>query len=553
MNSFRGNVWARIGHPLFLSALLILLLAGVMQRAIRETRKADAEPGFAMDDAWIHATMARNLISGKGYGINAGEWIPLSTAPAWTLLLAVCMTAIRQPVAAGMFAAFLCQAAAMILMYFLCLRLTRHRFWSLVPPILMMLNPILLWGFASGMELPIVALAVTLCLFVFDRTEPDSRGRIYGLPLALLLGAMSRPELFVLAPLGLLATAYQNFRRGGGRHRIARVFGTQSLVYLVGVLPYFLFNLATTGHPFPTAFVVKFGLRDAGLFAALAQGDWGRVTTMVTRDSVEELYDVIRVFLSHNLLLVLLAPLGLITFLKPFREKEKGLSALLVSITLVLPLILGIVSPTDKLSNYANRYMAPHVPGLALMGGLGLWAIWNHCRHRMAALLCLILVAVAARATFKPTLQMYGRDVRNTNELYVESGQWLRDHLDPALPIGINDIGGISFFIENKVIDVMGLATPEIWPLLRNTSRDGYRTPERAQAIADFLRARNVEYLVISPKYYPELVRSPEIFEPVRTWNSPFATGRLISPQILYRIHWPAARAAEEADRRQNP
>ena len=118
---------------------------------------------------------------------------------------------------------------------------------------------------------------------------------------------------------------------------------------------------------------------------------------------------------------------------------------------------------------------------------------------------------LAVHQKFKPTLVMYARDVKNTNALYVESGQWIRDHIDPSIPIAVNDIGGISYFIENDIIDIMGLASPEIWPALEGTSTEGKMTIARAVAIEQYLRDRQVAYLVMSPRYYPDLHRQPEV------------------------------------------
>ena len=44
---------------------------------------------FPLDDAWIHLQLARNLSAGNGFGLNAGESVSLSTAPLWTLIVAL--------------------------------------------------------------------------------------------------------------------------------------------------------------------------------------------------------------------------------------------------------------------------------------------------------------------------------------------------------------------------------------------------------------------------------------------------------------------------------
>ena len=45
--------------------------------------------GAPLDDAWIHFQFARNLSQGHGFSYNPGQPTPGSTAPLWTLLLAL--------------------------------------------------------------------------------------------------------------------------------------------------------------------------------------------------------------------------------------------------------------------------------------------------------------------------------------------------------------------------------------------------------------------------------------------------------------------------------
>lgn len=532
-------------HPLFFPLLLLVIfMAVLMGQTQHRVARVDTAPGFALDDSWIHASIAKNMIQGQGYGINNGQWIPLSTAPAWTFLLAGAMLVVHNPVTAGLLIGFLCQTGAVLLLYVLAYRLTRHRFWSLVPALLLTLQPVLLWGYASGMELPLVAFAVVLCLYLFDRTSPTGKGRLIGLPLALLLAVLSRPELFVLVPMAILITFGQVFYRTPSDRPTAlraalRVAAMQSALFLVGIAPYFIFNALTTGHLFPTAFHVKAGLRDVGLFAALTDGDWTRVGHLLSVGAYEEWAAYIMTFAKYNLVLTLVALPGLLTFFHPFRERQGQRAALLVALLLLLPLVMGAVSPTASFSNYANRYLAPFVPPLMLLAGLGLWLLWSRMGQRSAALVCLLLILIPVGQRFKPTLVMYARDVKNTNELYVKSGQWIRDNIDPALPIAINDIGGISYFIENDIIDVMGLASPEIWPALDGTYADGKMTTARSAAIQKYLAKRQIPYFVSSPRYYRDLHSQTNLFVPVRTWPAAFPTKRAIDPQILYQIHWP--------------
>ena len=65
-----------------------LVLVGIYLGS--EVAFLDGEMGFPLDDPWIHLQFARHLIQGDGLAYNpAGGWIPGSTAPLWTALIAL--------------------------------------------------------------------------------------------------------------------------------------------------------------------------------------------------------------------------------------------------------------------------------------------------------------------------------------------------------------------------------------------------------------------------------------------------------------------------------
>ncbi|NKB25736.1 MAG: hypothetical protein GKR87_15470 [Kiritimatiellae bacterium] len=53
------------------------------------------------------------------------------------------------------------------------------------------------------------------------------------------------------------------------------------------------------------------------------------------------------------------------------------------------------------------------------------------------------------------------RDVANTEALYVKMGKWINKNIEKDIIIAANDIGGMAYFGGHKIVDVMGLASPE--------------------------------------------------------------------------------------------
>ncbi|NDC39199.1 MAG: hypothetical protein EBZ48_14330, partial [Proteobacteria bacterium] len=62
---------------------------------------------------------------------------------------------------------------------------------------------------------------------------------------------------------------------------------------------------------------------------------------------------------------------------------------------------------------------------------------------------------------------------------------WIKDNLDPNAILATNDIGGLAYFAPRNFIDVMGLASPEIWGALQ---RD-YGQKQDLNKLENYLRA----------------------------------------------------------------
>ena len=70
--------------------LLLALVTGLAAGAYAALELAVAGAvGFPLDDAYIHLQMARNFSAGLGFSFNANQPVPASTAPLWTLCVAL--------------------------------------------------------------------------------------------------------------------------------------------------------------------------------------------------------------------------------------------------------------------------------------------------------------------------------------------------------------------------------------------------------------------------------------------------------------------------------
>jgi hypothetical protein len=128
-------------------------------------------------------------------------------------------------------------------------------------------------------------------------------------------------------------------------------------------------------------------------------------------------------------------------------------------------------------------------------------------------LITLAFWALGARA--------YSRDVAIIESEMVETARWINANTPPSALIAVHDIGAIGYVANRDLIDLAGLVSPEVIPIIRDEA-----------ALARHLDQAGANYLVAFPGWYPELVAD---LQPA------FVTGAQHSPQaggenlVVYR------------------
>ncbi|MFN8453591.1 MAG: hypothetical protein U0401_02790 [Anaerolineae bacterium] len=494
--------------------------------------------GFPLDDAWIHQTYARNLARSGQLAFIPGIPSAGSTAPLWSFLLSL---------------GYLLGIPFQIWTYglgIICLgltgwttsRLARQLFpeQSRLPlwvGLFCLAEWHLIWASVSGME---TILFVWLSLFLVERylqsadpqdarpTWAQSEGRgtqgaitnnqlLAFLSLGLLGGllTLTRPEGLGLVGLIGMDMVWRWYRRELKGTQGTEGFSVPSVPFSsyqfpqflllrllslgLGVIllltPYIAFHLWNTGQPFPNTFYAK----QAEYRIVLESYPlWGRLFGNFG-ESVETVQGVFRViFIGAQILLL---P-GLL-FAAWLTIKQRRTSLLIIWLWwLGFLLLYGLRLPVTY---QHGRYQIPAIPWVILLGLWGTAGLLDRLPRRslsgrvirpvVLASLALLLLAftfIGARA--------YGRDVRFIQSEMVAVAYWLRDNTVPEALIAAHDIGAIGYFAERPLIDLAGLITPEIIPIIRDEP-----------ALFDFINARRAEYLVTFPSWYPQLTRNPRL------------------------------------------
>ena len=436
---------------------------------------------YITDDTFIHLQFAKNLIAGKGFSFNAGEPTYGFTSPLWVLLISA-----LGHTGAGLLAVSKVLGLAALLLsgvffYFLCLRVSADRFLSRAATLVWILNGwSVRWGL-SGMETSLMTTWVILSLYFFYK---DTRS---GLPRhsvwVLALASLVRPEALALLVICCVASIIPVlWSRLQGRPSSGGKLGPSILLSGVAVsLVWFFYAQMQFGRITPNTVAVK-----AGRFISP-----GRVW--------EDMIVVGKILGSTNGPEIVLIAIVLIMALaaKRFPGVPNSFHVSAFGWLVALP-ALYIARDVQVVS----RYLVPVIPVAVLYGFLSIRWIGEAMKLSPRALrrtvavvsvVCVIInVSVLAFVAY-PHTHSFSRDMRRS---LVYLGKWFSENTPTATTVAIPDIGAFSYYSDRKVVDLGGLVTPAMIPILRDHELD--------EVLTRFLFSG-----VVHPDYVVDRARSP--------------------------------------------
>jgi hypothetical protein len=456
-------------------------------------------PGFPLDDAWGHLAYGRSLATLQGLSYNAGEPEAGVTSPLWTYLCAVPAGLVewgllRRPDLAVRALGLLCG----LLSCLVAARLARRAGpWPELAVIaLLSLDPLLLAGRFSGMELPLFALLSLLFVEARVDDRPPALGWICGLAL------LTRPEGLVLVALALPRQLRTRARATGFL-----------LPLLICALPFAAWNLWITGHPWPNTWSNKAEMvieapamlrtlialgRDTGLGWALP------VMLVAGAFSLEGV--------TRGLARTLLLTAG----------------ALLLGVLLTRPMPVGFDG--TRVPFYFERYALLAWPLLLVVAAAGLASLirtaWAGTRCKLAACLALsspllltLLLAWRAPVHAAEVAQRFAAECADVEALNVAAGTWIDEHLSRTALVATHDAGAVRYFGRRHVLDTFGNNDTRMAALLAaaaHAQRSGDPVAQQRANIelTAYLKARDPDALACIPLvaaflHAPELQQLP--------------------------------------------
>jgi len=464
-----------------LVAFVVFAIAGYLLR------------GYTTDDTFIHLRYVDNLLERGEFSFNPGEHTYGATSPLWIFGLALLVKIGVAPVLAAWVLGAVCGLILILATDSFIERLTFAPHWKFILMMLVIGDVwFLRWSF-SGMETPLItALLVVLLRPLVSRRSPGPlwhRYLVWGVGAG--LAGLARPEFMVIVPLALpWLLWFEYFRAAGmdgssGRHRarphapIMAAFSGWCLV----VTPWLLFAWFSFGRLVPDTAMAKsvgFAINPATWFPylyrsvgmlAVTQGIlWAGVILLILlilrRHKYLERYQVNQPMSDQDS-----APDGgSSTGAGPW--SIWGPVALVgIALTWTLVLMGGLALRQVWV---ISRYVSPLAPVLLLAISVVVeWlmqgaAVTVSIRQTGRSIILVAVVATLAMnlwvfaSQVLPHARLFPVGVR---ECYLELGDWLRENTPEDAVVAALDIGALGYRSDRRVLDLMGLVSPEILDL----------------------------------------------------------------------------------------
>jgi hypothetical protein len=456
---------------------------------------------YLTDDTFIHFQFAKHVVQGRGFSFNADEPTYGATSPLWVFLLSA--TGIVLPVGVSApkdastmpslaWAAKLYGALFHALAVWLLVRVGRRLGWdawtALAVGALLAVHAWAVRWSLSGMESPLATACVAGALLALAGVFLEGKRAIVA-GILLGLSALARPECYLLVGIAAVAVAY-GVERSRARRAAELLIGAGLVL-----VPWLLTAWAWFHRLLPNTAAAKAG---AWLNPGLAVG---------------AIQAAVHIELSTDALLLALFALVLAfgsgSTALPAARGRRAFWVLIASWPplLVLALASGGVQ-------VVSRYLLPATPCVLLLGVASLrWLAASSFPKRQAAALPLLLGVFAAQnlaitaIVSVPHARAHTRGLRDS---VVALGIWARDHTPARTYFAVADIGAFGYYSERRVLDLYGLVTPVMAPIVVREGYDG--VVERLL----FERAGRPDYLIDRYPLRARLMRPVEVPSPYR-------------------------------------
>ncbi len=397
-----------------------------------------------LDDAMITFRVAENLAYGRGFVYNVGEWVQVTTAPLYAMILVPGVWLLGSAPTAALALNILLSALIPLLAYDLGRRLS-GRITGVGGALLLTLAPLLIIAFSMESYLYVTLILASLDAYV------ARRWRLAGILTGLT--ALVRGDGALLG--ACLLTYDVVVQRPTVRWRLIIPAITIPAIW-------YMFALLYYNSPFPTTLSAKTAQGEFNwLGKRFADGFWVYWDDWIRKEDYDALY-----------LFPLLMGLGVL----PVIWRERAWLILIGYSLLYTTAFITLSVPT------AEWYYAPLMPGVALLTARGVQAIaealtfvirktmkrrgeetgWLPQLIATSGAIILIIILLATLYPISAKIIAQHPDWKAL--VYPNAARWIAQNTTTSANLATIDIGHLGYWSDRPIIDIVGLAQPDVAP-----------------------------------------------------------------------------------------
>lgn len=420
---------------------------------------------YTLDDAYIHMAMAKNLALHGVYGVTRYEFSSSSSSPLWTLLLAFVEVVFGVHEAIPLVLELVVSSCILVAVYFFLKDVLRNRISMMLTLLAVVFFTPLPLLVSTGMEHPLhILLAIPFLWFSAKIIVDDDAARkpaklviLFFLSAALVL---TRFESYALVGIvGILLVIR-------GRWKIALGIAVSSIIPL---LAYQALSVAYGWRWLPNSILVRGNIEGKGFFNSMesvivvpwkSPHFWSSFT--VAWDALASA-PYLAVLIGVSLVLALNSWLRIRQF-----WKMEHVVAIAYVVAAFAHLQFGRIGFFFRYDAYlvALGLFVLAITTVGLFGALKQWMATNRSRAVAGSIVLLVAIQLPIPLLVRSFLALPSIPTasRNIYEQQYQMGLFLKQYYT-GQTIAANDIGAICYLADIHLVDLIGLASADIYHL----------------------------------------------------------------------------------------
>ncbi len=446
--------------------------------------------GFPLDDPWIHLQFAKNMHDYGSFSYYKNEIVTSgSTSPLYTFLLAIGFFITSNE----MVLSYVLGISFLLISAFFIYKLTDLYYpekilFPIIASLLLVLEPRLQWAALSGMETTMFIAILISTAYYYQKKNIF----LFGMTSGLLLWA--RPEAVIFFVVIIIDVLYNEYivklpviKGKKSQTKTNRwLFRSVWIILFFGIL-YIGFNLWLSGSIFPNTYSAKIKYYSQG-----GQNFPERFFHFLTD--------------GHLIIFSIFFLVGAISVIFKIIKRERSLN--FIPFLWCVGLFLAYWKNLPYLYQ-EGRYLMPLLPFYILIGingiDISLTVMKKLFKKQRTLLIASSFILIVFTYQFGNSTwefrKNYAESCKYISDRQVRAGKWLSVNVPNDAIIATHDIGAISFYSKRKIVDMVGLVSPEMIKNIGNLDK-----------LKDFILNKRVTHIAVLRNWF-EISNQNPIFQ----------------------------------------